>query len=78
MPAPEQVLAFEDARHCVEQHAAQLRPHGKELVELLDSAGQVLAEVVPADRNFPPFPAPRAMDTPSAPPISLNFPPRFT
>ncbi|MGB7583457.1 MAG: gephyrin-like molybdotransferase Glp [Terriglobales bacterium] len=49
-------MSFEDARHSVEEHAAQLRPHGKELVELLESAGQVLAEVVPADRNFPPFP----------------------
>ena len=56
MPAPERILSFEDARHTVEEHAAQLRPHGKELVELLDSAGQVLAEVVSADRNFPPFP----------------------
>ena len=56
MPAPERVLSFEDARHCVEEHAAQLRPHGKELMELLDGAGQVLAEVVSADRDFPPFP----------------------
>ncbi|MGH9497605.1 MAG: molybdopterin molybdotransferase MoeA [Terriglobales bacterium] len=56
MPAPGQVLSFEDARHAVEQHAAGLRPRGKELVELLDSAGQVLAEAVSADRNFPPFP----------------------
>jgi molybdopterin molybdotransferase len=56
MPAPERILSFEDARHAVEEHAAHLRPHGKELVELLDSAGQVLAEVVSADRNFPPFP----------------------
>lgn len=50
------ILTFEDARHVVEEHAAQLRPHGKELVELLDSAGQVLAEPIAADRNFPPFP----------------------
>jgi len=40
----------------VEQHAATLRPQGKELVELLDSPGQILAEAVLADRNFPPFP----------------------
>jgi len=33
-----------------------MRPRGKELVELLDSAGRVLAEAIPADRNFPPFP----------------------
>jgi len=57
MPAkPPSVLTFEDARHVVEEHASQLRPHGKELVELLESAGQVLAEPVNADRNFPPFP----------------------
>jgi molybdopterin molybdotransferase len=56
MPAPERILSFEHARHTVEEHAAQLRPHGNELVELVDSAGQVLAEVVSADRNFPPFP----------------------
>lgn len=33
-----------------------MRPRGKELVELLEGAGQVLAEPVLADRNFPPFP----------------------
>ena len=53
------ILSFEEARHLVEAHAAQLRPHGKELVELLEAAGQVLAEPILADRNFPPFP--RAM-----------------
>jgi molybdopterin molybdotransferase len=40
----------------VEEHAATLRARGKELVELLDSRGQILAEPVFADRNFPPFP----------------------
>ena len=40
----------------MEEQAASLRPCGKELVELLESAGQVLAEPVVADRNFPPFP----------------------
>jgi molybdopterin molybdotransferase len=50
------VLSFEDARHLVEQHAAIVRPHGKELVALLDSQGLILAEPVLADRNFPPFP----------------------
>jgi molybdopterin molybdotransferase len=50
------VLTFEQARHVVEEHAATLRPRGKELVELLDSLGQILAEPVLADRNFPPFP----------------------
>jgi len=55
-PAPAPVLSFEQARHLVEEHAAQLGPRGKELVELLESAGQTLAEAVHADRNFPPFP----------------------
>jgi molybdopterin molybdotransferase len=52
-PAP--VLTFEEARHLVETHAAEVRPRGKDLVELLDAAGQVLAEPIVADRNFPPF-----------------------
>jgi molybdopterin molybdotransferase len=50
------VLTFEQARHMVEEHSATLRPRGKELVELLDGVGHVLAEPVLADRNFPPFP----------------------
>jgi len=56
MPQPSTILSFEQARHVVEEHAATLRPRGKELVELLDSQGQILAEAVLADRNFPPFP----------------------
>jgi molybdopterin molybdotransferase len=55
LPEPDLVLSFEEARHVVETHAARVRPHGKELVELLDAAGQILAEPVVADRNFPPF-----------------------
>jgi molybdopterin molybdotransferase len=55
-PEPSLVLSFEDARHIVEEHARQVRPRGKDLVSLLDSAGLVLAETVTADRNFPPFP----------------------
>jgi molybdopterin molybdotransferase len=50
------ILSFEVARHLVEEHAAGLRPRGKELVELLESAGSILAEPVVADRDFPPFP----------------------
>ena len=50
------ILSFEQARHLVEKHAATLRPQGKELAELLDSPGQILAEPVLADRNFPSFP----------------------
>jgi len=56
LPEPALILSFEDARHLVEEHAAGLRPLGKDLVDLLDSAGLVLAEPVSADRNFPPFP----------------------
>ncbi|HEV2731590.1 MAG TPA: gephyrin-like molybdotransferase Glp [Terriglobales bacterium] len=55
-PEPSLVLSFEEARHVVEAHAARLRPRGKELADLLDAAGQVLAEPVAADRSFPPFP----------------------
>ena len=58
VPEPSLILTFEEARHLVEYHAATLHPRGKELLDLLDaaSAGQVLAESVLADRNFPPFP----------------------
>ena len=55
LPEADLVLSFEEARHLVETHAAAVRPHGKELAELLDAAGQVLAEPIAADRNFPPF-----------------------
>jgi len=54
-PAPT-ILSFEEARHLVEEHARRVRPRGKELVELLDADGRVLAEPVIADRGFPPFP----------------------
>jgi molybdopterin molybdotransferase len=54
--APEKIVSFEEARHTVEQHSSRLRPRGKELLELLDSIGLILAEPVLADRNFPPFP----------------------
>jgi molybdopterin molybdotransferase len=58
MPSPvaATILSFEDARHVAEEHASRLRARGKELVELLEGAGQVLAEPVLADRNFPSFP----------------------
>lgn len=56
VPTNTGVLSFEDARRCVEDHASGLKPQGKELVELLDSVGRVLAESIVADRNFPPFP----------------------
>jgi molybdopterin molybdotransferase len=56
LPEPSSILTFEEARHLVEEHAARLRPRGKELIDLLESARHVLAEPVAADRNFPPFP----------------------
>src|SRR6266436_1437212 len=59
LPEPSLILSFEEARHLVEAHAAQLRPRGRELVEVLEASGQILAEPIFADRNFPPFP--RAM-----------------
>jgi len=51
----QKILSFEEARQVVETHASTLRPHGKELVDLLDGVGQVLAEPIVADRDFPPF-----------------------
>jgi molybdopterin molybdotransferase len=50
------ILSFEAARYLAEKHATGLRARGKELVDLLESAGGILAEPVTADRNFPPFP----------------------
>src|SRR5438552_19038933 len=55
VPEPSLILSFEEARHLVEGHASRLRPRSNELLELLDSAGLILAEPVAADRNFPPF-----------------------
>ena len=50
------ILIFEDARHLVEEHAARLRPKGRELLALLDAVERVLAEPIHADRDIPPFP----------------------
>jgi molybdopterin molybdotransferase len=55
LPQPPSTLTFEEARHVVEGHAAQVRPRIKEKVELLASIGRVLAEPIAADRDFPPF-----------------------
>jgi molybdopterin molybdotransferase len=55
LPQPPSILTFEEARHVVEGHAAQLRPRIKERVELLASIGRILAEPIAADRDFPPF-----------------------
>ena len=50
------VLSFEAARKVVEDHCAGMHASGKELSELLDSYGRVLAEPIAADRDVPPFP----------------------
>ena len=58
MAAPPQqptILSFEDARHVVERHAAEVRPGPVETAQLLASDGRVLAKAVVADRDFPPF-----------------------
>jgi molybdopterin molybdotransferase len=54
-PQPPTVLTFEDARHLVERHAAQVKPRPPESVGLLAGIGRVLAEPIAADRDFPPF-----------------------
>jgi molybdopterin molybdotransferase len=54
-PQSPSILSFEDARHIVEQRAAQVRPAGTESVEILASTNRVLAHTVTADRDFPPF-----------------------
>src|SRR5438270_3491574 len=57
-PVNPSVLSFEDARRVVEQEAALVQTPSKptEIVDLLSSAGRVLAEPVVADRHLPPFP----------------------
>ena len=55
-PAQSLILSFEDARRVVEQHASKANPARNENVDLLDSAGRVLAESIAADRDIPPFP----------------------
>ncbi len=55
-PNPNLVLPFAEARHRVEEYTAGVRPTAPELLDLLASAGRVLAEEIVADRDFPPFP----------------------
>lgn len=55
-PVYSSVLSFRDARRSVEDHATSVPHPAVENVRLLDSAGRVLAEVVTADRDIPPFP----------------------
>jgi molybdopterin molybdotransferase len=52
---PAREVSFEDARHLVEQHAADVSPGEVETVDLLAGLGRVLAEGIWADRDFPPF-----------------------
>lgn len=54
-PSPPELPSLEEARHTVEKHAGTVRPHGKELLDLVSCLGRVLAEPVVADRDFPPF-----------------------
>jgi len=55
-PTQSLVLAFEEARRVVEDHASRLIPRTNETVPLLQAAGRVLAEPIAADRDIPPFP----------------------
>jgi molybdopterin molybdotransferase len=55
-PTQSQVLSFEDARRVVEDHASRLSPPAQETADLLYAAGRILAELVTADRDIPPFP----------------------
>src|SRR5215470_2670078 len=55
LPQQPITLSFEDARHVVEEHAAEVPPGGIEIEQLLATAGRVLAESIVADRDFPPF-----------------------
>ena len=50
------IVSFEQARHIVEQRAAQVTPGAAEAIDLLAAAGRVLAEEIRADRDLPPFP----------------------
>jgi molybdopterin molybdotransferase len=68
------VVSFEEARHIVEQHAIKVPSRETETVDLLSSAGRILAEAIVADRDFPPFPratrdgyAVRALDVAEVP-----------
>jgi len=54
-PQPPSILTFEEARAAVEHCAVAVKPRDIEPVNLLCSAGRVLARDVIADRDFPPF-----------------------
>jgi len=50
------LLSFAEARLTAEKYAGSLAATDPELTNLLDAVGLVLAEDLPADRDFPPFP----------------------
>jgi molybdopterin molybdotransferase len=49
------LLSFEQARHAVEEHARRVHAMRPEPVDLLAAGGRVLAQVITADRDLPPF-----------------------
>lgn len=51
----EKILTFEEARRCVEGHAAKVHTPLVEQVSLLESVCRFLAEDLAADRDLPPF-----------------------
>jgi len=53
---PSIVLSFEESRRIVEEYATRISAPTSEVQDLLNAAGRVLAEPVPADRDIPPFP----------------------
>lgn len=50
------VIAFEAARHAVEDHARNIHPADCEHVDLLGATARILAQPISADRDLPPFP----------------------
>ena len=50
------ILAFEEARHLVEEHARKVCAAAGERVPLIAAAGRVLAQEIVCDRDLPPFP----------------------
>src|SRR5215469_16202327 len=54
--SPTRVVSFEEARHIVEQHSANVHAGEVESVDLVAARGRVLAQPLLADRDFPPFP----------------------
>jgi molybdopterin molybdotransferase len=51
-----EVLPFERASETVLDYCKRLKPSNRESISISEALGRVLAEPVPADRDFPPFP----------------------